>query len=137
MNYCEPPTCLVGSQLCDFCKKAVKVTRRHLWSRCSLLVADGLSPLDLQVDSARHQQLQDYFATFPLIFFPYMHRPHVPTFCSYCVSLAPKVRYSSKKGSNLGVHVLIIAFPAIFSTAARKQFKKLCKYWKDDEHWNM
>ena len=57
VNYCKPLTCLVGSRLCDFCKKAVKAARRRLWSKCSFLVADGLSPLDLQVGSARHQQL--------------------------------------------------------------------------------
>ena len=67
MNHCKSLTCFVGSRLCDFCKKAVKVARRHLWSKCSLLVADGLSPLDLQVGSARHQQLQDYLATLPPI----------------------------------------------------------------------
>ena len=137
MKYCRAlTTFFAGSRLCDFCKKAVKVVRRHLWSKCSHLVADRLTPLDLQV----WQDISNWYCsvillyTFPIILF--LHRPHVPTYCSYCVALAPKVSSFSKKG-NLGEHVLTTACPVIFTYAARKQFKKLSKCWKDDEQWNM
>ena len=92
VKYCRPlTTFVVGSRLCDFCKKAVKVVRRHLWSKCSHLIADRLTPLDLQV----WQDISNWYCsvillyTFPIILL--LHRPHVPTYCSYCVALVPKV----------------------------------------------